>query len=69
MNKLILVFVAFAVVACNVEETDDSSSQNGISSFNEGCTPRSYEELSVYGYGCRETIPGGGGSSSSRGRR
>ena len=70
MNKLIIIFVAFGMVACNVEEGDNSTSQEGISDFNGGCTPRSYEELSVYGYGCKETIPGGsssGGSASGGG--
>lgn len=74
MNRIILVFVAFGVAACNVEESDDSAHQGGISSAAQSCTPRSYEELSLYGYGCKETIPnssgsvtGGGGGGDSGG--
>jgi hypothetical protein len=64
MNKWILIFVAFGMAGCNVEESDNSNDQNGDSGFSGGCTPRSYEELSLYGYGCKETIPGGSSGSS-----
>jgi hypothetical protein len=67
MNRIIFVFVAFGVVACNVEGSDDSANQNGVSRSVESCTPRSYEELSQYGFGCRETIPGGSGTTSGSG--
>jgi hypothetical protein len=63
MNRIILVLVALGVVACNVEESDDSANQVNISSPTQSCTPRSYEELSLYGYGCKETIPGGGSNT------
>jgi hypothetical protein len=64
MNRIILVLVAFGVVGCNIEESDNSTSQDYIPNSTSDCTPRSYEELSRYGYGCKETIPGGSGSSS-----
>lgn len=64
MNRTILVLVAFGVVACNVEESDDLANQGNISSPTQSCTPRSYEELSLYGYGCKETIPGGSGGNT-----
>jgi hypothetical protein len=66
MNRIILVLVAFGVVGCNVEEGENSSNQDHISNSMPGCTPRSYEELSRYGYGCKETIPGGSDSGSGR---
>jgi hypothetical protein len=64
MNKLLVIFIALAVAGCKVEQSEESSGQDGGSRFTGGCTPRSYEELSVYGYGCKETIPR---SSSSGG--
>jgi hypothetical protein len=64
MNRIILVLVAFGVVGCNIEESDNSTSQDYIPNSTSDCTPRSYEELSRYGYGCKETIPGGTGGSS-----
>lgn len=70
MNRFIFVLVAFGVVGCNVEENDDSSIYGGSSGSIQGCTPRSYEELSQYGYGCRETLPtttGSGGNTSGGG--
>ena len=65
MNRIIFVLVAFGVVGCNVEESDNSANQDSISNSTLSCTPRSYEELSMYGYGCKETIPSGSGSGSS----
>jgi hypothetical protein len=65
MNRIIFLLVAFGVVGCNVEESDNSANQDHISNSTPGCTPRSYEELSMYGYGCKETIPGASGSGSS----
>ena len=56
MDKLILIVIAAALVACKVEESDDAGNQNGAANFTGSCTPRSYEELSLYGYGCSETI-------------
>ena len=63
------------MVGCNVQEDDDSSLYGGSPRSIQGCTPRSYEELSQYGYGCRETLPtttgtgsntsGGGGSGET----
>ena len=72
MNRIIFVLVAFGVVGCNVEEGDDSSIYGGSSGSIQSCTPRSYEEASQYGYGCRETLPtttttGSGGNSSGGG--
>lgn len=64
MNRIVLVFVVFTMVACNVEESDDSADQGNISSSTQSCTPRTYEELSLYGWGCKETIPGGSGSNT-----
>ena len=64
MNRIMLVLVTFGVVACNVEESEDMASQGNISSPAQSCTPRSYEELSIYGYGCKETIPGGSDSNT-----
>ena len=65
MNRIIFVFVAFGVVGCNVQEDDDSSIYGGSPRSIQGCTPRSYEELSQYGYGCRETLPTTTGSGSN----
>jgi hypothetical protein len=62
MNRIIFALVAFGVVGCNVEESDNSMNQDNISNSTLGCTPRSYEELSIYGYGCKETIPSGSSS-------
>ena len=67
MNRIIFVLVAFGVVGCNVEESENSANQDNISSSTQSCTPRSYEELSVYGYGCKETIPSGSTGNNSGG--
>ena len=67
MNKLLVIFIALAVAGCKVEQSEESSGQDGGSRFTGGCTPRSYEELSVYGYGCKETIPGSSSSSGTGG--
>ncbi len=67
MNRIILVLVALGVVGCNAEDSDDSANQNNTSNSTQSCTPRSYEELSLYGYGCKETIPDDGSSSGSSG--
>jgi len=64
MNRIIFVLVAFGVVGCNVEESDDTTNQDNVSNSTQSCTPRSYDELSKYGYGCKETIPTGSGSGS-----
>jgi hypothetical protein len=52
MHKLILAIVAFGMTACNVEESGSSTKQESNSSFTGGCVPRSYEEMSIYGYEC-----------------
>ena len=67
MNRIIFVLVALGVVGCNSGDSDDSASQNSTSNSTQSCTPRSYEELSLYGYGCKETIPSDGSSGSSSG--
>jgi hypothetical protein len=65
MNRIIFVLIAFGVVGCNVEDSDNSTNQDTISNSTLGCTPRSYEELSIYGYGCKETIPSGSSTGGS----
>jgi hypothetical protein len=75
MNRILLVLVALGMFGCNAEESDDSANQNSASNSTQSCTPRSYEELSQYGWGCKETLPddastgasSGGGTSSGSG--
>ena len=57
MNRIILVLVAIGMVACNVEEGEDSTTQTSSSRSSQSCTPRSYEEMTEYGWGCWETLP------------
>jgi hypothetical protein len=45
------------VAGCNVEEVHETADEQVIFTSPTSCTPRSYEELSQYGYGCRETLP------------
>jgi len=63
MNRIILILVAFGMVACNVEEGGDSANQTSNSNSTRSCTPRSNEQLLQYGFGCRETLPPDAGSS------
>jgi len=70
MNRILLVLVALGMFGCNAEESNDSANQNSTSNSTQSCTPRSYEELSQYGWGCKETLPedaSTGGSSGSGG--
>ena len=70
MNRILLVLVALGMFGCNAEESNDSANQNSTSNSTQSCTPRSYEELSQYGWGCKETLPDDastGGSSGSGG--
>ena len=62
MNKLLLVIVASGMAACNVDENDGPTNRESNSTFTGGCVPRSYEEMSIYGYGCSSS-----GSSSGSG--
>ena len=66
MNRIIVVLVAFGAVACNGEGGEDSTTQtdNSSSRTHLSCTPRSYEEMGQYGWGCKETLPAGSGSGS-----
>lgn len=67
MKRIIFVLVAFVLAGCNVQEKDGSSDDNGSYGSATSCTPRTYEELSQYGYGCRETLPTSTSSSSNTG--
>ena len=64
MNRIILVLVAIGMVACNAEEGEDSTTQTSSSRSAQSCTPRSYEEMGQFGWGCKETLPAGSGSGS-----
>jgi hypothetical protein len=45
------------MVACNAEEGEDSTTDTSSSRTRQSCTPRSYEQMMEYGWGCRETLP------------
>ena len=64
MNKTVFVLFALILVGCKVEE-DGSSKSGGSYGSGQSCTARTYEEVSQYGFGCRETLPTGTGSSSN----
>ena len=57
MNRIVLVLAAIGMVACNGEEGGDATTQGSRSNSRTSCTPRSYEEMTEYGWGCKETLP------------
>lgn len=57
-SALLISFAAAGLIACGGDGSGDSSSESKSSfSGTTSCTPRTYDQMSEYGYGCRESLP------------